>query len=87
MEKKCNSDQWWNNNKCWCEFKKRHACKKDCACILLHVVVNMENYLETITDNSLIMCDEIIDAETELNDKETKVIPTNFNKKSITCKI
>ena len=47
----------------------------------------MENYLETIIDNSLIMCDEIIDAETKLNDKETKVIPTNFNEKSITCKI
>ena len=45
------------------------------------------NYLETIIDNSLIMCDEVIDPETELNDKETKVIPTNFNKKSITCKI
>ena len=84
---KCNSDQWWNNNKCWCECKKRHACKKDYACILLHVVANMENYLETIIDNSLIMCDEIIDAETKLNDKETKVIPTNFNEKSITCKI
>ena len=25
----CNSDQWWNNDKCRCECKKRHACKKD----------------------------------------------------------
>ena len=26
---KCNSDQWWNNNKCWCECKKCHVCEKD----------------------------------------------------------
>ena len=24
--RKCNSDQWWNNNKCWCECEKRHVC-------------------------------------------------------------
>ena len=29
------------------------------------------------------MCDEIIDAEGKLNDKETKTIPTNFNKKAV----
>ena len=27
--KKCNSYQWWNNNKCRCECKKRHVCEKD----------------------------------------------------------
>ena len=25
--RKCNSDQWWNNDKCEC--KKRHVCEKD----------------------------------------------------------
>ena len=30
MGKKYNSDQWWNNNKCQCECKKRHVCEKDC---------------------------------------------------------
>ena len=25
----CNSDQWWNNDKCRCECKKRHVCEKD----------------------------------------------------------
>ena len=24
--KKCNSDQWQNNDKCLCEFKKGHVC-------------------------------------------------------------
>ena len=28
-EGKCNSDQWWNNDKCPCECKKRRVCEKD----------------------------------------------------------
>ena len=27
--RKCNSDQWWDNGKCQCACKKRHACEKD----------------------------------------------------------
>ena len=26
---KCNSNQWWNNDKCRCEFQKHHICEKD----------------------------------------------------------
>ena len=45
-------------------------------------------------DNSVVICDEVIDADTEakLNDKtqsnneETKTVPTNFNEINITCK-
>ena len=39
-EKKCNSNQWWNNDECWCE------CKTDMwkrLWILLHVIVKMDN--------------------------------------------
>ena len=25
--KNCNSDQWWNNDKCRCECKKHHVCE------------------------------------------------------------
>ena len=25
----CNSDQWWNNDKCWCKCKKPHVCEND----------------------------------------------------------
>ena len=28
-ETKYKSNQWWNNNKCQCEFKKHHVCEKD----------------------------------------------------------
>ena len=26
--RKCNSNQWWNNDKCRCACKKRHVCEK-----------------------------------------------------------
>ena len=26
--RKCNSDQSWNNDKCWCECQKGHVCEK-----------------------------------------------------------
>ena len=73
----CNSDQWWNNDKCRCECKKRHVCEKDyiwnpatCSC---------ENgkYLASIMDDSAIMCDEIIDSyeeETHFNEKKKKPV-------------
>ena len=34
-------------------------------------------------DDSTIICDEV----TELYDEEIKIIPTNFNKKKVTCKM
>ena len=41
-------------------------------------------------DDSAIVCDVVIDANAKLspkdNDDETKTIPTNFNKKKVTCK-
>ena len=27
-KKKCNSSQWWNNNKCQLEFKKHQWCEE-----------------------------------------------------------
>ena len=41
--RKCNSNQWWNNDKCQCEFKKRHDVKKIMFRIQLHAVVKMKN--------------------------------------------
>ena len=37
-------------------------------------------------NDSVITCDEIIDAEAKLNDEETKTCPRNFNKRKATCK-
>ena len=73
--RKCNSNQTWNNDKCWCECKKHDIYEKDyiwnfptCSC-------RNGKYLASISDDSVITCDEIIDAE------ETKTVTTNFNEK------
>ena len=75
--RKCNSDQWWNNDKCQCQ-RKKHVCEKDyvwnpstCSC---------ENgkCLASIMDDSAITGNEVI----ESYDKEK-----NFNEKKGTCKM
>ena len=80
--RKCNSDQWWNNDKCRCECKKCHVCEKDY--VWNPSKCNCENgkYLASIMDNSAIMYDEVIESYYE----ETKTVPINFNEKDITCK-
>ena len=67
--RRCSSDQWWNNNKCRCECKKPHVCKK--YYIWNPATYGCENgkYLASIMDDSAITCDEII----ELYDEETKI--------------
>ena len=90
--RKCNSDQWWNNDKCWCECKKRNVCEKDS--VWNRATCNCENgkYLASIMDNSAIICDKITEAEAKSydeaksNDEETKASPKNFNEKNITYK-
>ena len=39
--KKCNSDQWWNNDKCRCQCKKRHVYEKDY--VWNRAIYNFEN--------------------------------------------
>ena len=57
---KCNSNQWWNNDKCRFECKKHHICEKDY--VWNHTKCNCENgkYLASIMDDSTIICDEVI---------------------------
>ena len=43
-------------------------------------------YLASIIDDSVITCDEIIDAETKSCDKERKTVTTNFNEKGQSVK-
>ena len=78
----CNSDQWWNNDKCRCECKKRHVCEKDY--VWNPATCNCENgkYLASIMDDSAITCDKIIESYQE----ETTTISNNFNEKKATCK-
>ena len=67
---KCNSDQWWENDKCWCECKRPHVCEKDYVPNLATCICKNGKYSASIVNNSAIMCDEII----ESYDEETKTI-------------
>ena len=71
--RKCNSDQWWNNDKCRCECKKHNICEEDY--IWNPATGNWENgkYLAIIMDK--IICDEIIDVkETNFNEKKIQLV-------------
>ena len=46
-----------------------------------NVNVKMENIENSILDDSVSTCDDVI----ESYDEKTKTIPTNFNEKNITC--
>ena len=73
---KCNSNQWWNKDKCRCEYKKHHLFEKEY--VWNPATGNCENgkYLASIMDDSGIICDEVIDVDDE----------TNFIEKKATCK-
>ena len=73
MGKKCNSNQWCNNDKCQCDCKKCHACEKDyiwnsstCSC-------KNGKYLASLIDNAVITCEEIIEEKTKTNFNEKKI--------------
>ena len=72
----CNSDQWWNNDKCWCECKKHHLSEKDY--VWNPATCNCENgkCLASIMDDSTIMYDEIIE----------QTVLTNLNENKANCK-
>ena len=81
--RKCNSDQWWNNDKCRCGCKKRNVCEKDY--VWNPATCNCENgkYLASFMYNPTIICDEVIDADAEAksNGEAKSYNETNFNEK------
>ena len=70
---KCNSNQWWNSNKCWCECKNYHICEED---YLWNPAIWKWKNLVSFMDDSAI-CDQVI----ESYDEEIKTNPTNFYEK------
>ena len=70
--KSCNSDQWQNNVKCQCECRKHHVCEKDY--VWNPAICNCENekYIATIKDDSVIMCNEIIEETVSIKSNENK---------------
>ena len=78
--RKCNSNQKWDNHKCWCECKKHYMGQKDYIWIPVSCRCKYGKYLGSVIDKSMIKCDKIIDTE----EKET--FPTIFNERKATCK-
>ena len=66
--KKCNSNQWWSNDKCPCECKKINVCEKDY--VWNPAKCNCENGKSLASIADKFICDEIIDVkETNFNEK------------------
>ena len=61
----CNSDQWLNNSKYWCECKKRHVCEKNYVWNPATCNCKDGKDLGSIIDDSAITCDEIIETYEE----------------------
>ena len=55
--RKCYSGQWWKNDKCRCECKKRHVCDKNCVWNPATCSCENEKYLANIIDDSVIIFD------------------------------
>ena len=80
LMEKCNSNQWWNNDKCRYECKKTHVFEKYYVWNPATCVCENVKHLASIMDD--IICDEVIKSY----DEEIRTIPTNFNEKNIICK-
>ena len=80
--RQCNSNQWWNNNKYWCDCKKTHVCGKDY--VWNPATCNCENRkcLASIMNDSAVTRDENVKSFYE----ETKTIPAYSDEKKVTCK-
>ena len=61
----------WNNDKCWCEWKKYHICEKDYVWNPPTYSWKISKHLTSFIDDSVITCDEIIE--------ETKTAPLIYN--------
>ena len=58
-EAKCKSNQWWNNSKCRCKFKKHHICEKEFVWNPSTCIYENRKYLAYIMNDSVITCDEV----------------------------
>ena len=68
--RKCNSNQKWNKGKCQCECKnptKHHICKKEYICNRSECACEIHRYLNSIVDDLVITCDDIIEYGTVSN--------------------
>ena len=91
-DRKCNSNQKWNNDKCWCECKnqKEHrVCEKDYNWNFATFQCDNVKYLASVINDSVIKYHEIMGETKAMPSKTipTKTVSTSFNEKKVNCKI
>ena len=74
-----NPNQKWNYDKFRCKFENHLICEKDYISNAAKCSCKNSKYLASITDDTVITCDEIIE--------ETKTVPTSFNETKVPCKL
>ena len=85
-DRKFNSNQNLSKDKLQCECKKQ-ICQIDYIWNPSNPLnYNSWKYLASITDDLVITHDKVKDTTKKSNDKETKAVPTNFNRENIICK-
>ena len=80
--RKCNSNQNWNKDKCWCECKnpkEHHVCKKYFTWNPATFSWKNDKYLASVINNSVITCGDITEKTKTVPAKSTprKTVPTN----------
>ena len=73
----CNSNQKWNNDKCLYECKKYLTCKKDYSWNPSACVCEKSKYLKRIVDDSVIVCDYILNVTDSVSINVTNAISRN----------
>ena len=58
-DRKCNLNQKWNNDKCWCKCKKHDICEKDYIWNPATYSCKNSKDWASITDESVIMHDNV----------------------------
>ena len=80
--KECNSNENWNKEKYWCKCKNPkdyYECEKDYICNPATGICENGRYAGSVTDNSVITCDEIRDETKTVSIKSTSTKSNSKN--------
>ena len=85
--RKCNSNQKWNNKLCQCKYKNYQMCKEDCSWNPSACICEYDKYLGSIIDDSVMRCNEIINTADSVSTNVTSTVSANFHIKKVKCKM
>ena len=82
----CNSNKKWNNDKCQSKCKNYHMRKKDYSWNPTRWLCKNSMYLKSVADDSVIVCDEIINVKESISTNVLSTVPINFDDKKVNKK-